>query len=88
MWKRLVVVWTLVRLDARLLWRALRHPLSPNWLKWGTAGIVFYLLSPIDLIPDVIPFLGLMDDMVVIPVAIRWLLQRLPQNVQDDVRRI
>ena len=33
MWKRVVMLWTLVRSDARLLWAALQHPLSPRWLK-------------------------------------------------------
>jgi uncharacterized membrane protein YkvA (DUF1232 family) len=86
MWKRLAVIWTLIRLDARQLWRALRHPHAPAWLKWGTAGVLLYLFSPVDLIPDVIPFLGVMDDLVIVPLAIRWLLGKLPQEIQDEVR--
>ena len=35
MWKRLALLWTVVRGDARKLWRALRHPASPGWLKVG-----------------------------------------------------
>jgi uncharacterized membrane protein YkvA (DUF1232 family) len=85
MWKRLMVIWTLVRLDLRLLWRALRHPLSPGWLKWGVAGVVLYLLSPIDLIPDFIPVIGVMDDIILVPLAIRWLLGKLPQRIRDDI---
>ena len=81
MWKRVTVLWTLVRGDARQLWFALRHPHAPAWLKWGTAGIVLYLLSPIDLIPDAIPFIGAMDDLILVPFAIRWLLRRLPPDV-------
>ncbi len=85
MWKRLAVIWTLVRVDARQLWRALRHPLAPGWLKWGMAGIVLYVLSPVDLIPDVIPFVGVVDDIVLVPLAIRWLLKRLPQRLRDEI---
>lgn len=85
MWKRLAVIWTLVRVDARHLWRALKHPLSPAWLKWGVAGVVLYLLSPVDLIPDFIPVIGVMDDIVLVPLAIRWLLNRLPQRIRDDI---
>ena len=81
MWKRLTVLWTLVRGDARQLWFALRHPSAPGWLKWGTAAIVLYLVSPIDLVPDAIPFLGAIDDLVLVPMAIRWLLRRLPPDV-------
>ncbi|HUG21312.1 YkvA family protein [Piscinibacter sp.] len=87
MWKRAVVLWSVVRGDARRLWFALRHPASPAWLKVGTGLIVLYLLSPIDLIPDVIPFLGIVDDLVIVPLAIRWLLARLPADVRGDVDR-
>ncbi len=85
MWKRVAVIWTLVKLDARLLWRALQHPLSPGWLKWGVAGVFLYLISPIDLIPDFVPVIGLMDDIVLVPLAIRCLLNKLPQRVRDDI---
>lgn len=87
MFKRLTVLWTLVRGDARQLWFALRHPASPAWLKWGTAAIVLYLLSPIDLVPDAIPFLGVVDDLVLVPLAIRWLLKRLPPELRRDTAR-
>jgi len=81
MWKRLTVLWTLVRGDARQLWFALRHPSAPGWLKWGTAAIVLYLVSPIDLVPDALPFIGVVDDLVLVPLAIRWLLRKLPPEI-------
>ena len=87
MWKRLVVLWRVFRVDARRLWFALRHPGAPGWLKVGTALIVLYLLSPIDLIPDTIPLLGWVDDLVIIPFAIRFLLDRLPPHVRADLPR-
>jgi uncharacterized membrane protein YkvA (DUF1232 family) len=87
MWKRLSLLWTVVRGDARQLWLALKHPLAPGWLKAGAAGIVLYVISPIDLIPDVIPFLGVIDDVVLVPLAMRWLLKRLPSHVRDDIAR-
>jgi uncharacterized membrane protein YkvA (DUF1232 family) len=85
MWKRIAVVWTLVKVDARVLWYALQHPQSPRWLKVGAVGMVAYLLSPIDLIPDVIPIFGVLDDIVVVPLAIRWLLSRLPAHLRADI---
>lgn len=81
MWKRLSLLWTLLRGDARQLWAALRHPLAPGWLKWGTALVALYLLSPVDFVPDWIPFLGAVDDLVLVPLAIRWLLDRLPPEL-------
>ena len=85
MWKRLSLLWTVIRGDARLLWRALRHPLAPGWLKAAVALIVLYVVSPIDLIPDVVPFLGVMDDVVLVPLAIRFILSRLPQRLRDEL---
>jgi uncharacterized membrane protein YkvA (DUF1232 family) len=83
MWKRIAVVWTLVKVDARVLWYALQHPESPRWLKLGAVGLVAYLLSPIDFIPDMLPVVGVLDDVVLIPLAMRWLLGRLPASIRQ-----
>jgi len=85
MWKRLSVLWALVRGDARQLWLALKHPLSPGWLKLAVALVVLYVLSPVDLVPEFIPVLGLMDDLVLVPLAIRFILRRLPARVRSDI---
>jgi uncharacterized membrane protein YkvA (DUF1232 family) len=87
MWKRVVVLWRLVRGDARRLWFALRHPAAPTWLKVGTALLVLYLLSPVDLLPDTIPLLGVVDDLVLISLAIRWMLSRLPAHIREEADR-
>ena len=85
MWKRLLLLWTLVRRDARLLWLAMKHPQSPRWLKPAVGLMVLYVISPIDLIPDVIPFLGVMDDVVLVPLAIRFVLRRLPVRLRQEI---
>lgn len=82
MFKRLTFLWTVLRGDARQLWAALRHPAAPGWLKLGAALIVLYVVSPIDLIPDFIPGIGWIDDAVLVPLAIRWLLSRLPAELR------
>ncbi len=64
MYKRLAIIWAALRGDLTMLWRALRHPQSPAWLKLGVAGLCLYLISPIDLVPDFIPFLGAVDDVL------------------------
>lgn len=87
MWKRIAALWTVVRGDAYRLWLALRHPESPWWLKPGVAMIALYLLSPIDLLPDSIPLFGVLDDLVVVPLAIRWLLNKLPPAVREAADR-
>ena len=85
MFKRISLLWSLVKGDARLLWRALRHPQSPGWLKLGALGVVLYVFLPIDLIPDVIPVIGVLDDIVLVPLAIRFLLNRLPARLRADI---
>ena len=87
MFKRLALLWTVLRGDALALWRALGHPLSPGWLKPAAAGVLLYVVSPIDLIPDFIPVLGVMDDLVLVPLAIRFILNKLPDAVRADVQR-
>lgn len=87
MWKRLTLLWTVLRTDARCLWFALRNPRSPGWLKVGTGLILLYLVSPIDLIPDTLPLLGVVDDLVIVPFAIRLLLSRLPLDIRLDAER-
>ena len=79
--KRLTVLWSVLRGDARQLWFAVRHPAAPGWLKLGAALVVLYVISPIDLIPDAIPVIGVMDDLVLVPLAIRWLLKLLPPEI-------
>ncbi len=85
--KRFSVLWSVVRGDARLLWRALRHPQAPGWLKPAALALVAYLIWPVDLIPDFIPVLGVMDDIVLIPLAIRFLLGKLPGALRADIAR-
>ncbi len=83
MFKRLSMLWLLVKGDLRRLWFALRHPQAPRWLKLGTALLVLYLISPVDLLPDAIPFIGVVDDLVIIPAVIRWMLNRLPPELRQ-----
>ena len=87
MLKRLTLLWTVMRGDAKQLWFALRHPAAPGWLKLGAALIVLYVISPIDIIPDFIPVVGFMDDIVLVPLAIRWLLKRLPPEIAAATAR-
>ncbi len=85
MMKRLSVLWAVVRGDAVLLWRALRHPAAPGWLKPAVALMAVYVIWPVDLIPDLVPVLGLVDDAVLVPLAIRFVLRRLPAALKADI---
>ena len=85
MWRRLALLWTVVRGDARMLWRALKHPLQPRWLKPVVALVALYVLSPVDFIPDFIPLLGVIDDIVLVPLAMRFILGKLPAVLRAEI---
>lgn len=87
MWKRLTVLLALVRGDARRLWYALRHPDAPVWLRPATALLLLYLVSPLDLIPDALPIIGIVDDLVLLQLAVGWMLSMLPGSLRDDIAR-
>jgi uncharacterized membrane protein YkvA (DUF1232 family) len=75
------------RRELGVLWRAFMAPETPMHLKVLMLAVPLYLLSPIDLIPDVIPFLGWVDDLVVIPMLVSWIVGRLPQPVRVNPGR-
>jgi uncharacterized membrane protein YkvA (DUF1232 family) len=58
------------------LWLVARHPETPLAARLVAGAVAAYALSPIDLIPDFIPVLGLLDDLLIVPAGI-WLALRL-----------
>ncbi|KQM78167.1 YkvA family protein [Xylophilus sp. Leaf220] len=67
--------------DGVTLWFALRNPLTPWHAKALGAFVVAYALSPIDLIPDFIPVLGYLDDVLLLPALIWLTIRLLPPDV-------
>jgi len=77
---------TRLRIEAHAIWLAARDPRTPWHVRLLALAIAAYALSPIDLIPDFIPVLGLIDDAVLIPGGI-WLIGRLlPPGRLDEHR--
>ena len=62
-----------------------RTPLGAKILIGITVG---YLLSPVDLIPDFIPVLGLLDDLIIVPLLITASIKLIPENVLSEAREI
>ncbi|OZI61710.1 YkvA family protein [Bordetella genomosp. 11] len=86
-WLKLTRLWALrTRQDAMTLWFALRHPATPWYAKALAILVVAYILSPIDLIPDFIPVLGLLDDIILVPILIAATIRALPGPVRTDSR--
>ncbi len=69
------------------LFFALKHPANPWYVKLLAALVVGYALSPIDFIPDFIPLLGYLDDVILLPLGIALVLRLIPHPVLDDCRR-
>jgi uncharacterized membrane protein YkvA (DUF1232 family) len=65
---------------------AVRDPRTPWYAKLLVAGIVAYACSPIDLIPDFVPVLGYLDDLVLLPLGIAWALRFIPPVVLVECR--
>ncbi len=63
-----------------------RHPKTPLYAKLFAVLIVGYALSPIDLIPDFVPVLGYVDDLVLIPLGIALLIRMMPREVLEECR--
>jgi uncharacterized membrane protein YkvA (DUF1232 family) len=72
--------------EIQALMLACRHPQTP-WVAKGLALVVVaYALSPLDLIPDPIPVLGYLDDLILLPLGIWLVLRLIPPAVMVDCR--
>jgi uncharacterized membrane protein YkvA (DUF1232 family) len=72
--------------DVVALWLAARDPRVPWYAKALAAGVAAYALSPIDLIPDFIPVVGYLDDLLLVPLGIIVAVRLIPADVMDDLR--
>lgn len=68
------------------LYLAARHPQTPWYAKLFVAGVAAFALSPIDLIPDFVPVLGYLDDLVLIPLGIAVAIKLIPPDVLAECR--
>ena len=75
------------KLEAYALYLATKDPRTPWYAKAVVLGVVGYALSPIDLIPDFIPILGYLDDLIIIPLGISLAIRLIPRAILDDCRR-
>ena len=72
--------------DTFALYLACRDPRTP-WLAKVIAGIVVaYALSPIDLVPDFVPILGYLDDLLIVPAGLAFALKLIPEPVMIECR--
>jgi uncharacterized membrane protein YkvA (DUF1232 family) len=72
--------------DTYALYLASRDPRVPRLAKLVVVLVVAYALSPIDLIPDFIPVLGYLDDMLLLPMGIALAIKLMPRDVWEDCK--
>lgn len=72
--------------DIPAVFLALRHKSTPVPAKILAAVTVGYALSPVDLIPDFIPVLGMLDDIILLPVLVSLTLKLIPEDVMAECR--
>ena len=75
-----------IKQDIFVLVEAYKHPKTPLFVKLLSIIIVAYAFSPIDLIPDFIPILGYLDDIILIPLGIILVLKLIPDDVLKECR--
>ncbi len=72
--------------DVIALWLAARDPRVPWYAKVLSAAVAAYALSPIDLIPDFVPILGYLDDLLIVPFGIWAAVKLIPEPIMSDLR--
>ncbi len=68
-----------VRVYLVALWKLFRHPETPRAARWVAIAVIAYAVSPIDLIPDFIPVLGMLDDLIIVPLGIALAVRLTPK---------
>ena len=72
--------------DVVALWIAARSPRTPAAAKLVAGLVAAYALSPIDLIPDFIPVLGYLDDIILVPLGVALAVRLIPQDLMAGFR--
>ena len=74
--------------DVVAIWLAARDPRVPWLAKAVALCIAAYALSPIDLIPDFIPVLGYLDDLIIVPLGIMIVVRMIPEALMAEFRQM
>ena len=77
-----------VKLDIVALYFAARDRRTPLLAKAGSVAVVAYALSPIDLIPDFIPVIGYLDDLLIVPLGILLAVRLVPASLMAEFRAL
>lgn len=74
--------------DSHALWLAARDPRVPWYAKALALAVAAYAASPIDLIPDFVPVLGYLDDLIIVPLGVALVIRLIPAEVMAEHRAV
>lgn len=84
--KRLRQLWDRFRRELDFWRRVRRHPRTPRPAKWLLGLALVYAVTPVDIIPDFIPVLGHLDDIIILPALVALAVWLVPQDVVAECR--
>jgi uncharacterized membrane protein YkvA (DUF1232 family) len=88
MWDRWKQWARTIKRDAHALYLAARDPRVPWYAKVLAIAVAAYALSPIDLIPDFVPVLGYLDDLIIVPAGIVLVVRLIPPSIMAEHRAL
>ena len=75
-----------IKKEVLMVWLVAKDQRTPAWIKILALMIAAYALSPIDLIPDFIPVLGYLDDLIIVPLGLLLVMKLTPKEIIEDCR--
>ena len=75
-----------IKRDVVTVYFAARDPQAPWFARLVAFVVAAYALSPIDFIPDFIPILGYVDDLLIVPLGVMWVIRLMPSELLDQAR--
>ncbi|MEG6586101.1 YkvA family protein [Dendrosporobacter sp. 1207_IL3150] len=67
--------------DAVVLYYAWKHPFTPGYIKGLIVAVIAYVFSPVDILPDYLPLIGIADDALLLPTAVVYITKLLPDAI-------
>jgi uncharacterized membrane protein YkvA (DUF1232 family) len=86
MFEKMKQAYELLRHNIRVYTLAMKDPRTPRLARWLLWAAIAYLLSPIDIIPDFIPVIGHLDDVIIVPALFILARRMIPEEVLADSR--
>jgi uncharacterized membrane protein YkvA (DUF1232 family) len=66
---------------------SIRKAGTPRWVRFAALGLVLYVLSPVDLISDLLPIIGWADDLALLTFGVPWLLSKIPAHLREQAEQ-